>query len=492
MSKSIYNFKKADFVCTCIILAVCLLTLVYNFAGKSISEGMELSIPVFGTAGFVIVLFFLPIPSRIKGFLYSVIILAASIMALITDPTDQGTNFTIAASIVILCLYYSSKLLIAYGIILNAAYLTIYNIDSVILFGKERPVSFLLSSMLLINSMFIVIYFSNRWGSQIIMKATQKEQEVNELLKKLQSTFEKVGETSDVLIKNVTSLDENMNSIVESSKETANTMNEVARGTEHQAESIYDINSNMSAAVEEVHSTKQIAEKITSNSDLISQKVAKGTEKIGSMMLQMNTINQAVGAALTTVNELQSNIEMINGFLAGIEAISEQTNLLSLNASIESARAGEQGKGFAVVAGEVRKLAEQSAKTAQNIQEITEVISTNSTSAVEKVSQGTKAVEDGNLVLNEVGEYFKDVERAVNETFELLATENTMINHILEKFIQVQERIESIASISEEHSASNEEILATIESENNDIIAIKDSIEEIKEMTAVLNQMLQM
>jgi methyl-accepting chemotaxis protein len=283
-----------------------------------------------------------------------------------------------------------------------------------------------------------------------------------------------------------------MNSIVESSKETANTMNEVARGTEHQAESIYDINSNMSAAVEEVHSTKQIAEKITSNSDLISQKVAKGTEKIGSMMLQMNTINQAVGAALTTVNELQSNIEMINGFLAGIEAISEQTNLLSLNASIESARAGEQGKGFAVVAGEVRKLAEQSAKTAQNIQEITEVISTNSTSAVEKVSQGTKAVEDGNLVLNEVGEYFKDVERAVNETFELLATENTMINHILEKFIQVQERIESIASISEEHSASNEEILATIESENNDIIAIKDSIEEIKEMTAVLNQMLQM
>jgi methyl-accepting chemotaxis protein len=253
MSKSIYNFKKADFVCTCIILAVCLLTLVYNFAGKSISEGVELSIPVFGTAGFVIVLFFLPIPSRIKGFLYSVIILAASILALMTDPTDQGTNFTIAASIVILCLYYSSKLLIAYGIILNAVYLIIYYIDSVILFGKERPVSFLLSSMLMINSMFIVIYFSNHWGSQIIMRATQKEQEVNELLIKLQSTFEKVGETSDVLIKNVTTLDENMNSIVESSKETTNTMNEVARGTEHQAESISDINTNMSTEIGRAH-----------------------------------------------------------------------------------------------------------------------------------------------------------------------------------------------------------------------------------------------
>ncbi len=492
MSKSIYNFKKADFVCTCIILAVCLLTLVYNFAGKSFSEGMELSIPVFGTAGIVVILYFVPIPSRAKGFLYSVIILAASIMALLSDPTDQGTNFTIAASIVVLCLYYSSKLLITYGIILNAVYLIIYNIDSVILFGKERPVSFLLSSMLMINSMFLVIYFSNRWGSQIIMRATQKEQEVNELLNKLQATFEKVGETSNVLIKNVTTLDDNMNSIVESSKETSNTMNEVARGTEHQAESIYDINANMTVAVEEVNSTKEIAEKITSNSDLISQKVAKGTEKIGSMMLQMNTINQAVGAALTTVNELQSNIEMIDSLLAGIEGISVQTNLLSINASIESARAGEQGKGFAVVAGEVRKLAVQSSKTAKSIQEITEVISTNSTSAVDKVSQGEKAVKDGNLVLNEVREYFKDVEKAVNETFDLLATENKMINSILDKFIQVQERIESIASISEEHSASNEEILATIENESSDIIAIKDSIKEIKDMTAVLNQMLQL
>ncbi len=491
MSKNIYNFKKADLVCTCIILAVCLLTLVYNFNGRSLSEGMELSIPIFGVVGGVVILYFVPVPSRVKGFLYSLIILAASVMALITDPSDQGTNFTIAASIVVLCLYYSAKLLIAYGVILNTVYLLLFNIDSVILFGKERPASFLLSSMLMINSMFLVIYFSNRWGSQIIMRATEKEREVNQLITRLQATLDKVGETSDVLIKNINTLDNNMNSIVESSKETSNTMNEVAKGTEHQAESIYDINTNMTAAVNKVNTAKEIADKITVNSKLISKKVAKGTEKIGSMVLQMSTINQAVSAAFNTVNELQSNIEEINIFLEGIETISDQTNLLSLNASIESARAGEQGKGFAVVAGEVRKLAEQSAKTAQSIQEITEVISANSTAAVEKVAQGEKAVEHGNLVLNEVGEYFKDVEKAVNETFELLATENKMIHNVLEKFIQVQERIENIASISEEHSASNEEILATIESENADIIAIKDSISEIKEISAVLNQILQ-
>jgi len=490
MNKNIYNFKKADFVCTCIILAVCVFTTIYNFVGRTATEGMNLSIPTFITAVVVIGLFFVHIPSRVKGFIYCLIILAASIMAFLADPTDQGTNYTIAASIALLCLYYSSKLLIAYAVIVNSVYFAIFSINSEIIFGKVRSISFLLSTLLMINSMFVVIYFSNKWGSKIIMKAAAKEEEVNDLLTKLRATLSKVEESSSVLIKNVSTLDNNMNSIVESSKDTTSTMNEIARGTEHQAESIYDINNNMTEAIGQVNTTKEISEKITANSDIISKKVAIGTKKIATMTAQMNTINQAVSAALSTVNILQTNIEEINSFLDGITQISEQTNLLSLNASIESARAGEQGRGFAVVAGEVRKLAEQSAQTATKIQEITSVISVNSASAVEKVTHGEQAVTVGNSVLNEVGEYFADVEKAINETFILLDTENQMIGNILEKFIRVQERIESIASISQENAASNEEILATIENENNDILTIKASIQEIKQMSGLLNEML--
>ncbi len=491
MSSGVYNFKKADLVCTCIIIAVCILTLFYNFSGRGFSEGMELSVPVFAVIIVVTILFFIPIPSRIKGFIYSLTILAASVMTLIEDPTDQGTNFTISASIVLLCFYYSSKLLVSYAIILNALYLVLFNINSVILFGQERPFSFLLSSLLMINSMFLVIYFSNKWGSQIIMKATAKEDEVNKLVTKLRATFERVEESSDTLIKNVTMVDANMNSIVESSKESAGAMNEIAKGIEYQAGSVNEISASMSEAMNEVNSTRDISGKITMNSDLISQKVARGSEKIQSMMLQMKTINQAVRAALITVNELQSSIGNINQSLEGITQISAQTNMLSLNASIESARAGEHGKGFAVVADEVRKLAEQSANTVKNIQDITGVISVNSVTAVDKVSQGDQAVIDGNRILNEVSEYFKDVENAIAETFGLLEIENTMINNILAKFIQAQESIGNIAGVAQEQAASNEEVLAAIESENNDIIAIKGAIGEIKQISEVLNEMLQ-
>lgn len=490
MNKKIYDLKKADFVCTCIFLAISLFSIINNFLGVTIVEGLRISLPIFIAVAIVLGIYFIPIPSRIKGILYSIIILAAAISSLVDEPSNQVIQYTIAASIIVLSLYFSAKLLIFYCVIINVTFVSIFFINQVLLFGTMRPVSYLISLLLMVNSIFLVLFFSNKWGSEVIIKATAKEEEVNELLMKLQSTFDKVEQSSSSLNKNVLALDYNMNSIVKSSKETTQTMNEIAKGTGEQAESIYNINSNMTKAMQDVNNTKEISEKITVNSRLISTKVSKGSENIDTMSLQMQTINQAVGAALTTVNELQSNISEINKLLESITYIAKQTNLLSLNASIESARAGEQGKGFAVVAGEVGKLAEQSSLTVKNIINITEVIAQNSATAVEKVSLGEQAVTYGNEVLMKLGNYFSDVEQTISETFDLLETENNMVNEMLEKFTQVQERIENIASISEEHSASNEEILASIESENSDINEIKESIQEIKNMSNVLSEML--
>lgn len=144
-----------------------------------------------------------------------------------------------------------------------------------------------------------------------------------------------------------------------------------------------------------------------------------------------------------------------------------------------------------MVAGEVGKLAHQSAKTAENIFGITEVIIQNTASAVEKVSVGEDAVVSGNTILSEVSLYFMEVENAIREMYQLFDRENQMINRVIEKFKNVHERIENIAGISEEHSASNEEILATLENENSDIIAIGNALQELKQMSMVLNDMLQ-
>ena len=95
------------------------------------------------------------------------------------------------------------------------------------------------------------------------------------------------------------------------------------------------------------------------------------------------------------------------GQIVVITEIASQTNLLSLNAGIEAARAGEEGRGFAVVASEVKKLSEESRKSADQIIELVRYIQDETASAVEAISEGEHNVAKGIEVVKETGELFK-------------------------------------------------------------------------------------
>jgi methyl-accepting chemotaxis protein len=172
---------------------------------------------------------------------------------------------------------------------------------------------------------------------QIEVSINNLGNEISELLKQSLTVGKTLDESSNILIANVEILNKSAN--------------EAAASLEETAAALEEITSTIS------NNTNSIAQ-MSTYSNQVSSSAKKGQE------LARNTT--------TAMDEITSQVNLINEAIAVIDQIAFQTNILSLNAAVEAATAGEAGKGFAVVAGEVRNLAARSAEAAKEIKDIVE------------------------------------------------------------------------------------------------------------------------
>lgn len=255
-----------------------------------------------------------------------------------------------------------------------------------------------------------------------------------------------------------------------------NQSSDISQAIQHVAEAIteqaYDIDKGSKQTGELAESIEKVADSINAITDIFSQVYNlndRGSDAINLLIQKSKEEDEAVKEAEINIKDMDESSQKISVILDTVEQISDQTNLLALNASIEAARSGEYGRGFAVVAEEIRKLADESAKSTEQIKELISAIEDRSKKAVKSMEISKKIAGEQNNIVNEAGKIFKELSDTIKklagniETIEALNRDmNLKKDAIVSMIGAIQESAEEISAVSQETSASYQEILFSV------------------------------
>lgn len=291
-------------------------------------------------------------------------------------------------------------------------------------------------------------------------------EKMKELTQSLGSIVGKIRNSSDTMSSNSYELNDTSSQTLAANNEISKAVEDVAEGSTGMAASISKINENLLEMSNETNDINASVDEIKNQTVAVQDSSKIMNDKIKSMQDSSHKMDEGISAISKRIETVNTTVDKVSNIVSVIEEISSETNLLSLNASIEAARAGDAGKGFAVVAQEIRVLSDNTNTELENIKQIISSLVEECRYCVQAsgtiVEDNAKQKEEIKAVLDEFGSLDEQIQKTAEKADEI----EELVTAMIELNDDITKSSNSLTDVSAANAAATEEMNANIEELN--------------------------
>lgn len=393
--------------------------------------------------------------------------------------------------LVILLFYFSLALLSFYGEIKPILFTTIFGIilntfafihkQDLIFLGGDKKYLVLYNALLLVVG--IMLSVQAKHNEKLRRNSNLKEQEANTQKQKSDFLLGEVSKSISAIDVFSIKLKKTISETENTSEELTNSVDDIVQGITHQTKSIEEITQSIYSVDENIKLVSNKSKNMVEESNETLHSTNNGFEKINLLNKEVKHVEKINSTTINLMKELNNQNDSIESIIETISNIADQTNLLSLNASIEAARVGEHGRGFAVVADEVKKLAQLCQESTNNVSNILNSIKMQTIRVTSEVELSKKAIANSINTMNDVHLSFVNIERNSNKIV-TYSNEIETINSLIESSSsEISNDITSTSHTTEQIKKSSEEILARVKTQNDKVSTITKNFTDLEKRT---------